>query len=161
MYITVDDYNAIYDPMDEKAFDRLAFDAFRMVDNYTTGVDGVKKLKVAYPTDEDSSEIVKHCAAKLVNLLYQIQEAENAAAMGRGYTETEQGLQRKIISRTEAGNESISYSETKLSNSTIDAAVADKSVRDALISSTIREYLSGVTDANGVNLLYMGRYPHV
>ena len=100
-----------------------------------------------------------HCAGNIVNLLHQIHEAEQAASVARGYTKTEQGLQRKIISRVEAGNEAISYSETKLSNSSIDAAVADKSVRDSQIASTIKEYLSGVTDANGVNLLYMGPYP--
>ena len=103
--------------------------------------------------------MVKHCAAKLVNILHQIHEAEMAVAMGRGYTETEQGLQRRIISRLESGNEAISFSESKTSNSAIDAAVADKSARDYLLAETVWEYLRGVEDENGVNLLYMGRYP--
>lgn len=159
MYITFEQYGTLYDQMDEKLFNRLLFDAERMIDNHTTGADGVKKLRFAFPTEEDAVAAVMHCAGSIVNLLYQIYEAETAAAMGRGYTETEQGLQRKIISRVESGNEAISYSETKLSNSSIDAAAADKSVRDKMISTTIREYLSGITDANGVNLLYMGPYP--
>lgn len=161
MYITFDQYSTLYDPMEEKLFNRLAFDAERMIDNHTTGIDGVKKLRVAVPTDEYSVAAVMHCAGSLVNFLYQIHEAEQVLNAARGYTETENGLQRKIISRIESGSESISYSETKLSNSSIDAAVADKTVRDKVVASTIREYLSGVTDANGVNLLYMGRYPHV
>lgn len=161
MYITFDEYLQLYDPMEKQVFNRLAFDACRVMDIHTTGPDNVKKLKHFFPTDEDSVAAVKHCAAKIMNLLYQIHEAENAAAMGRGYTETEQGLQRRIISRVEAGNEAISYSEIKLSNTTIDAAVSDKAVRDKLLADTVREYLSGVTDANGVNLLYMGRYPRV
>ena len=109
------------------------------------------------------------CRAGGKSALYQIlNDADGGAGStqggdghGDGLTalETEQGLQRKIISRIEAGNEAISYSETKLSNSSVDAAVADKSVRDSQIASTIKEYLSGVTDANGVNLLYMGPYP--
>lgn len=159
MYITFDQFKTLYDSIDEKLFNRLVFDACRMIDNHTTGVDGVKKLQVAFPTDEYAVTAVMHCTGNIVNLLNQIHEAEQTAAVARGYTETAQGLQRKIISRIEAGNEAISYSETKLSNSSVDAAVADKSVRDALIASTIKEYLSGVTDANGVNLLYMGPYP--
>lgn len=159
MYITFEEYSKLYPPVDATLFNRLAFEASRVMDNYTTGIDNVKKLKSFFPTDEYDAMAVKHCAAKIVNLLFQIQEAESAAAMGRGYTETEQGLQRRIISRVEAGNEAISYSETKLSNTSIDAAVSDKAVRDNLLADTVREFLSGVNDANGVNLLYMGRYP--
>lgn len=159
MYITFDEYTKLYDPMDEKLFNRLAFDACRVMDIHTTGIDNVKKLKFYFPTDSDDSAAVKHCAAKIISLLHQIQEVESAAAIGRAYIETDQGLQCRIISRVEAGNEAISYSETKMTNTVIDAAASDKSVLNSLISDTIREYLSGVTDANGVNLLYMGAYP--
>ena len=159
MYITLEEYSQLYDAIEEKAFNRLCFDACRVMDIYTTGIDNVKKLKRYFPSDSDAAESVRHCAAKLVNLLYQIQEAEAASAVGRGYTETAQGLQRKIISRVESGNEAISYSETKTADSTIDAAVADKTARDKLLADTIWEYLAGVEDANGINLLYMGRYP--
>lgn len=159
MYITYEQYETLYDQIEETQFNRLEFYAERMIDNFTTGPDGVKKLRFAFPTEKNAMESVMHCAGNIVNLLHQIHEAETAAAMGRGYTETEQGLQRKIISRVESGSEAISYSETKLSNSSIDAAAADKTVRDKMIATTIREYLSGVTDANGVNLLYMGPYP--
>ena len=159
MYITFDQFSTLYDPIEEKVFNRLSYEAERLIDNHTTGIDGVKKLRIAFPSDEYSVDAVMHCTGNLVNLLHQIHEAEQTAAAARGYTETAQGLQRKIISRVEAGNEAISYSETKLANSSIDAAAADKSVRDALIASAIKEYLSGVTDANGVNLLYMGPYP--
>ena len=159
MYITWDQYGTLYDSIDEKLFNRLAFDAGRMIDNHTTGVDGIKKLRVAFPADKCAGDAVMHCAGSIVNLLHQIHEAEKTVSAARGYTETENGLQRKIVSRVESGNEAISYSETKLSNSAVDAAVADKSVRDAMIASIIKEYLSGATDANGVNLLYMGPYP--
>lgn len=159
MYITLEEYSKFYGPVEEMTFARLSYEASRLMDNHTTGVDGVKKLRHAFPVDEDNVAAVKYCAAKLINLLSQIQEAEAAASVARGYSETEQGLRRKIISRVEAGNEAISYSETKLTNSSIDAAVADKAARDALISGTIRECLSGITDSNGVNLLFMGAYP--
>lgn len=159
MYITLEEYTQLYDNIEERLFNRLCFDACRVMDIHTTGIDNVKKLKLYFPTDEDAALAVKHCTAKLIHLLHQIQEVEAAAAMGRGYTETEQGLQRRVISRVEAGNEAISYSETKLANTTIDAAAADKTVRDKLLAETVWEYLTGVEDCNGVNLLFMGKYP--
>ena len=159
MYITFEEYSELYDPMEERLFNRLCFDACRHVDIHTTGIDNVKKLRLYFPTDEDDAQAVKNCVAKLVNFLAQVQEAETAIAMGRGYTETENGLQRKIVSRVEAGNEAISYMESNAGSSVIDKAVADKSIKDKLMSDIIREGLSGITDANGVNLLYMGRYP--
>lgn len=160
MYITYPEYTALYDPIEEKVFNRLAFDACRYIDRLTTGADGVKKLKAAFPADEDNAAAVKHCAAQIVNMLFQIQEAEKIASSGRGFTETANGLQGKVISSISAGNESISFS-TGGGKTSVDAAVADRGEREKMISDTIREYLSGVADANGVNLLYMGVYPRV
>lgn len=159
MYITYKQYTTLFDPIDEQLFNRLAFEACRVMDIHTTGPDNVKKLHLFFPTSEYASQAVMHCAANLVNLLNQIHEAEQAAAVGRGYTETEMGLQRKIISRVEAGNEAISYSETKAASTFIDEAVSNKAFRDKLLKETIWEYLAGVEDSNGVNLLFMGMYP--
>ena len=159
MYITFDDYTSLYDTIEKRVFNNLAFDACRVMDIHTTGIDNVKKLKVAFPTDEDSSEVVKRCAAKMVNTLYQIRQAEVAAMESRGYESTEQGMRGKVISSVSAGNESISYATGNSSATAIDAAVKDKTARDKLLADIVWEYLSGVTDANGVNLLYMGRYP--
>jgi len=41
----------------------------------------------------------------------------------------------------------------------IDKCLADKEAQKQLYDDKIRDYLSGITDANGVNLLYMGIYP--
>ena len=159
MYITLEEYKAMYGAVDTSLFNRLEFEARRVMDLHTTGIDNVRKLE-RFPTkDEFNALAVKHCAAKIINVLFQIHEAEAAAAMGRGYTETDQGLQRRIISLVEAGNEAISYSETKLANTAIDAAVSDRTARDKLLAETVWDYLRGVEDANGVNLLYMGMYP--
>lgn len=160
MYITYTEYTALYGTVEEQVFNRLAFDACRVLDIHTTGVDNVKKLKSAFPTDEDDALAVKHCAAKVVNLLCQMQEAENTSNQARGYVTTANGLQGKVISSVAAGNESISYATGSSSKTAIDNAVLDKAERDKLLCDTVREYLSGVTDANGVNLLYMGRYPY-
>lgn len=159
MYLSFDDYTAIYDPIDEKVFNNLAFEACRVMDAQTTGIDNVKKLKRFFPLDEDDAEAVRRCTAKLVNTLYQIQRAEASAMESIGYESTDMGMRGKVISSVTAGNESISYVTGNSSSTAIDAAVKDKTVRDKLVADTVREYLSGVSDANGMNLLFMGRYP--
>lgn len=160
MYINFDEYTALYDPIEERDFNRLVFQACQAVDNLTTGVDGVKKLRVAFPVDEDSADAVKHCVASVTNLLYQIQEAEKSAFLARGYMETANGLQGKVVSSVSAGNESVSFASGGGSTA-VDKAVTNIAERNRLIQSIVREYISGVTDANGVNLLYMGVYPRV
>ncbi len=156
MYITLEDYTRWFEPIDASTFDRLAFEANKLMDKYTTGVDGVRKLRDFFP--EDDADDVKYTASKLVNTLYQLHEIEQIASETRGYTKTENGLQRKVISRLEAGNESISYMEAQASTTEIDKAANDGSKREALLARIIRDGLSGVTDRNGVNLLYMGVY---
>lgn len=160
MYITYDEYSKLYDPMEEKVFNRLCYDACRVMDIHTTGIDGIKKLKKFFPDEEDAVMAVQHCAAKLTNILHQIQEAEVAAVLARGLEETDHGLRGKVVSSVSAGNESISYASGGNSSATaIDAAIKDKATRDKLLADTVWEYLRGIQDANGVNLLYMGKYP--
>lgn len=160
MYISFDEYTALYDPIEERDFKRLLFQACQAVDRFTTGVDGVKKLRVAFPTDEDDATAVKHCVANVTNILYQIQEAEKSAFLARGYAETANGLQGKVVSSVSAGNESVSFASGGGSTS-VDKAITNIAERNRLIQSIVREYLSGVADSNGVNLLYMGVYPRV
>lgn len=158
MYISKEEYDLLYDPMEEKLFNRLTFDACRCIDRLTAGADGVKKLKVAFPSAEDSTAAVKRCTANIVHFLYQIHEAEKSASMGRGYDEAEGGLRGRVITSVSAGNESISYSAGS-SQTIADLAVADAAQKEKAIREIVKEYLSGVADDNGVNLLYMGVYP--
>lgn len=159
MYITFEEYSDLYDPMDEKLFNRLVFDACRVIDIHTTGIDNIKKLQMFFPTDEYDSQAVKRCAAEIIHLQHQIFQAETAAMESSGFETTEMGMRGKVISSVSAGNESISYATGNTSATAIDAAVKDKTARDKLLAETVREYLSGVQDANGVNLLFMGMYP--
>lgn len=160
MYISFEQYSALYDQLDQKTFNRLAYDAGKHIDRLTTGADGVKKLKVYFPEDEDSVESVKRCAAEIINFLFAIQEAESSAYSVQGYEETENGKHGKVISAITSGSESITFA-TGEQKTIIDQAVADPVARDRFVSGIIRKYLSGVQDANGVNLLYMGVYPRV
>lgn len=153
-------YTAIYGEIDGAVFNRLCWAACRKLDTATTGVDSFKKLRNAFPVDADDVETVKRCVCELIHLMWQIETAEQTANQGRGYTETANGLQSKVVSSVSAGNESISYATGSIGAATlIDKALVDKSVKDKLFADTITEYLSGVADANGVNLLYMGPYP--
>ena len=159
MYISYSEYTALYEPIEDKVFSRLAFNASRYLDRLTAGVDGVKKLMVAMPTDEADKASVTHCAAHVINILLQIEEAEKSASLGRGLIQAEGGARGKVVSSVSAGNESVTYS-TSAGNTAIDAAIGNAAERDKLICDTIRHYLSGVKDSNGVNLLYMGAYPN-
>lgn len=149
MYITQDKYAALYGSLDN--FTRFQYEACRFMDKFTTGIDGVKKLKVAYPTDNDAVCAVEHCCARIIYILSQVQQAEKASAQTRG-------IDNKVIASVSAGNESISYTTQQTA---IEAASFSPSALSKLVGETIREYLTGVTDANGVNLLYMGVYPRV
>ena len=146
----------------EADFNRLSWEACRKLDIATTGADNVKKLKVAFPTDEDDAEAVKRCACKLIEIAAAIEQAEEMARNAQGYITREDGsLQGKVVTSASAGNESISYSASGGSSAAtlIDKVLSDKAAQEQLYRDTIKDYLSGVTDANGVNLLYMGRYP--
>lgn len=159
-YIDKDYYTRLYGEIDEADFSRFSWEASRLIDVMTTGIDGVRKLKVAFPVDEDDAETVRRCVSKLVQVLQTIYKAETAAAQSLGYVQSENGLQGKIIASMSAGGESISYSTSGSDMQTvIGQAIADKNARDELLQNTVHDYLSGVADANGVNLLYMGRYP--
>lgn len=165
-YVEYEFYKSLYGEkaIAEADFNRLSWEACRKLDIATTGIDNVKKLKVAFPEDADDAEAIKRCICKLIEIASAIEQAEQTARSAQGYITREDGsLQSKIVSSVSAGNESISYSTSGGSSGTstlIDAVLTDKTAQEKLYSDTIRDYLSGIADANGVNLLYMGRYPY-
>ena len=164
MYVDYEYYKSLYgsDAVSESEFNRFSWGASKKIEHYTTGADGVKKLQVAFPTDAESQEAVKRCLCALIELTSNIANAENNAKANTGYIEREDGtLLGKVVTSISAGNEKISYSAGEASATLVSRAVADKAMREQLFRDTIKEYLSGVTDANGVNLLYMGTYPYV
>jgi hypothetical protein len=155
MYVEYEFYTSLYgaDAIKETEFNRLSWEACKKVDCHTTGVDGLKKLKHFFPSDKEDAEAVKRCVCKLIDTMQKVNLAEDAS----GYVAREDGmLQGKLVASVSAGNESISYSAGK---NAINTAANDSATREKLYMDIITEYLSGVTDANGVNLLYMGVYP--
>lgn len=162
-YANYEFYKTLYGEksVSETDFNRLSWDACKRIDAATTTVDGIKKLKIAFPTDEDDSEAVKRCLCELINILYKLEQAEERVNASQGFVQREDGtVSSKLVSSVSAGNESISYSTNNISAATlIDKALSDKTVQEQLYRDTIAKYLSGVTDKNGINLLYAGRYP--
>lgn len=163
-YVNYDYFLSLYcdkEYPEEERFDRIAWEACRVLDIATTGIDGVKKLKQAFPTDKDDAETVRRCACKLIDTLLKIESAEQAAQNANGYITREDGtVMSKLVTSVSAGNESISYATGSTAAQTmINEAATDLATRNLLLNAIIEEYLSGISDANGVNLLYMGRYP--
>ena len=75
----------------ETDFNRLVWDSCKKIDNATTGVDNVKKLKIAFPTDEDDAEAVKRCVCELLTIAYKIEQAEARVETSQGYITLEDG----------------------------------------------------------------------
>lgn len=164
-YVSYGDYTGLYgeNAIDEKTFNRLSWYAEKKIDINTTGVDGVKKLKIAFPAEEEDIAAIKRCAMSLIDIMYRIEQAEENLKSAQGYVKREDGsLQGKIVSSVSAGSESIHYAVGNETNAAtlIDMVLSDKTAQEKLYKDTIFDCLSGVMDANGVNLLYMGRYPY-
>lgn len=160
-YVDYEYYKTLYGEkaLTEAEFNRLLWDAESEINKATSGFDGVRKLQVAFPTSDYDAEAVKRCVCALVEFLNQIETAERNASMAGEYTETEDGLKGKVISSHTAGNETISYSVGKSTDTVISNAIKDLQSRDMAVHQFIASRLSGVSDANGVNLLFGGRYP--
>lgn len=162
-YVDYEYYKTIYGDkaLSETDFKRLSWDAEREMDKATSGVDSVKKLKVAFPTDEEYAETVKRCICALVEFLNQIETAERNTGSLSQYTETEDGsLKGKVISSHTAGNETITYAVGKSSDTAISTAIKSVEDKEKVIYSFIVSRLTGIPDANGVNLLFNGMYPY-
>lgn len=163
MYVDYEYYKSLYGEkaLAEADFKRLLWDAEREIDKTTSGVDGVRKLQVAFPTSDYDAEAVKRCAVELVNFLYKLEEAENNANSVGQYTERADGsLQGKVVSSVSAGNESISYAVGKSADTAIGNAIKSLQDKDVTIYAFVASRLHGVSDANGVNLLFGGEYPY-
>lgn len=147
MYIDYEFYKSLYGTtVDETAFNRLIWNAEKLVKNAATGVDGRCKLDFAFPDVAYDAESIKRCECALVDIMAKIDKAE-----------TEAEGNKTIKSKT-AGNESISYDT---GGGLIGAVLKDKTAQSKLYADTINEYLRGTKDKNGVNLLFGGVYPYI
>lgn len=144
----------------EQTFNRLAWGAQNAIRYFTIGVDGVDKLEIAYPDNENAVEALKRCLCALVDFANEVELAQQALSFQQNADGT---VSSKMITSRSSGAESISYAAA--ANATVKSAAAavagSESKRRAAQYEIVKEYLSGIADANGVNLLYMGAYPYV
>lgn len=152
MYATESEFTTWYPNADQGTYDKYSFMAQKTIDNATSGIDGVKKLRVAFPTDEEDAETVKRCFCAIIMALDSIDKASAA----NGYVVTANGLQPRLIKSLSAGGESVTYADDV---SDLAKAAATKAGKQSYIRGIIEEYLRATTDANGVNLLFGGSYP--
>lgn len=138
-------YAALYpDGPDESAFERLRWEARRIMDRATTGLDGVRKLAVAPPVREDDAQAVERCEAALVRTLWQMEQAGGCVSRDDGT------VTGRVVTAVTAGSESVSFAVP---------TAGSRADREERCREVVERYLTGAADANGVNLLYMGRYP--
>ena len=130
-------------------FDFYEREARRYIDIATTGIDGVAKLQEAFPTEEAAVEAVKIAMTRLINELSHINQCmvnmSDSLASGKS----------GVVSSVSSGAESISYA----TDGAIIKAAQDPREKNNYLMSVIFQQLSGITDKNGVNLLFGGEYP--
>lgn len=158
-YVDYAYYSSIYGSkaIPEDDFNIHIRKAQRELDRATTG-----KLKFAYPVDESAIEAVKDCLCELVSVFYKLQRIEDAGfeSMGTVTDSTTGALRGKVVSSVSSGTESISYSNsTGQDDNVYTRAAVSVNSRNQLMKDIVDDYLTGVRDLNGINLLYLGPYP--
>ncbi len=146
--VTYEDYKSLYgeDGLGQTAFDRLAWEARRVMDNVTTGVDGVRKLAVAAPVEESAAEAVKRCELALAHVMGEAESVRGTVARSDGT------VTGRVVTSISAGAESVSYAAPA-------GQSGDREELKKRLRQTAEEYLAGVADKNGVPLLFAGKYP--
>lgn len=155
MYADYDYYKTVYGGMGIRSADIFASyerRASRRVDEATTG-----KLKTAFPADENAAQAVRDCVCETAEYLYRVDLYRQAAMDSIGTVEQSDGSVRgKVIASMSSGSESINYSVTGQMASDVSEAAKNRKTLDATVYGMIRSALSGIEDANGINLLYAG-----
>lgn len=155
MYASFNEYSQFYSDIEEGEYSLYGTRASLELDKQTTGIDGYKKLKNAFPEDEDDANAITYCAIELAHTLKSI---ENATSYSDATMNEDGLLVGRQIASISSGSESVSYVAPKNAYETL---AVDAKAKKMAINTIVRDYLSGVCDKNGVNLLYMGAYPYV
>lgn len=129
------------DTIAESDFPKWADKASRQMDVFT-----FRRLLAAYPLDEYTDKQIKLCVCDLAEKMMETDKYLKASALN------EDG-HASVIKSVSAGSESITYA----TGETVYASVIqNEHNRTAFYQATLTEYLNGLTDANGICLLYAG-----
>ena len=137
MYLSYAEYQAMGGTLDETTFNDYNFEATAKVNWYT-----FNRLK----NDTNIPEEVKRCVYRLIKLIEDI----NKAAATDGTGENSSGMVAGIASQSNDGV-SISYN-TMSAKDMLETAQAQ-------VETTIKQYLTYVTNELGKKVLYRGMYP--
>ena len=143
------------DTVPESDFPKYAERASDRIDQYTFGrlIDGL-------PENERAKTKVQKAVCAVADAIYKIEQIKKTSMDTIGTIQREDGtVVNKTVSSISAGNESISYAtgNNAMGNSVYAQAAMDKKVENVLLLNIATEYLSGVTNNDGVRLLYAGK----
>lgn len=144
----------------EEEFPRFSSCASDWIDTAT-----FDRLQEGLPENERGRTKIQKAVCAAADILYQLDLAEkqslNAAGGGTSAGSTGDGNSGLITSKS-AGNESISYATPQQAGAAakewnaIYTVVGNPVEVNKLLNRTVTPYLTGVTDNNGVPLLYAG-----
>ena len=124
-------------------------------------IDGITfdRLVDGLPSDKQSNVRIQKAVCAVADVLYLIETVRKASIETVGTIKREDGsVTGKQIASLSSGSESISYvtGTNGTGKDIYSQAAMNKQVENVLIRQAATEYLQGVADANGVNLLYAG-----
>ena len=138
MYLTYSEYHNIGGTLDEPAFNSVIYEAQIKLDYYT-----YNRLQ----NDNTVSDRVKHCLAKIVDLIYNFNAYKNVVT----------NITNPIVSSQSNDGVSVSYGGYLGNTSPNDLNLVSQQLT-AGIRKTVEEYLQGETNECGEVLLYRGVY---
>lgn len=142
------------DVVPETDFPKYAERASNRIDRIT-----FDRIAHMYPDDSKMDKKIQEATCAVAEALYQIDIAKRASMEAFERIQQEDGtVTGKVVSSVSSGSESRTYATGSSGNaSNIYAQAAmDKKTENMVIYQTSVEYLSGVTDDEGRNVLYAG-----
>lgn len=142
------------DVVPELDFQKYAERASNRIDRIT-----FDRITYMYPDDPKMDKKIQEATCAVAEALYQIDIAKRASMEAFEMIQQEDGtVTGKVVSSVSSGSESRTYATGSSGNaSNIYAQAAmDKKTENMVIYQTAVEYLSGVTDDEGRNVLYAG-----
>ena len=142
------------DVVPELDFQKYAERASNRIDRIT-----FDRIAHMHPDDPKMDKKIQEATCAVAEALYQIDIAKRASIEAFERIQQEDGtVTGKVVSSVSSGSESRTYATGSSGNaSNIYAQAAmDKKTENMVIYQTAVEYLSGVTDDEGRNVLYAG-----
>lgn len=125
----------------EDDFPKWSERASRQIDVLT-----FRRLQSAYPKDEYTDRQIKMCVCELAEKMMETDKYLKASSL-------DETGKPGIIKSVSAGSESISYATGENIYASV---VKDENSKTAFFRKTVVNYLSDLTDGNGICLLYAG-----